>query len=145
MTEFHKFWWIYISVGVYQKKEARYQGRQGKKHIPPRNQVEKDLEDMRRWPLEGGPPGIGPGRLTLPQVGWPVGSPVSLPLLRRFLHRLMVCIFAVDSSQFDSRAMVHPTGLYKQGPAPWLRHNNPSHLIKSSELETLVSLELHQF
>jgi hypothetical protein len=48
LIEFHKFWWIYVSARVYQKKEARYQGCQGKKHIPPKNLVEKDLEDMRR-------------------------------------------------------------------------------------------------
>jgi hypothetical protein len=53
LTEFHMFWWIYVSAGVYQEKKARYQGSQGKKHIPPRNQVEKDLEDTRRWPTDG--------------------------------------------------------------------------------------------
>jgi hypothetical protein len=35
-------------MGVYQEKEAKYQGCQGKKHIPPWNQVEKDLEVTRR-------------------------------------------------------------------------------------------------
>jgi hypothetical protein len=55
LTEFHRFWWIYVSVGVYQEKKARYQGCQDKKHIPSWNQVEKDLEDMRRWPTKGGP------------------------------------------------------------------------------------------
>jgi hypothetical protein len=54
LTEFHRFWWICISTGVYQEKEASYQGRRGKKHIPPWNQVEKDLEDTRKWPTEGG-------------------------------------------------------------------------------------------
>jgi hypothetical protein len=24
LTEFHKFWWICVSTGVYQEKEARY-------------------------------------------------------------------------------------------------------------------------
>jgi hypothetical protein len=37
LTEFHRFWWICVSAGVYQKKEARYQGRRGKKYIAPRN------------------------------------------------------------------------------------------------------------
>jgi hypothetical protein len=37
-----------VSAGVYQEKEARYQGRQDKKHIPPRNPIEKDLKDTRR-------------------------------------------------------------------------------------------------
>jgi hypothetical protein len=60
LTKFHRFWWICVSTGVYQEKEARYQGRRGKKHIPPRNQVEKDLEDMRRQPTEG-PPRSHPG------------------------------------------------------------------------------------
>jgi hypothetical protein len=47
LIEFHRFWGIYIFVGVYQEKEVRCQGYRGKKHIPPWNQVEKDLEDMR--------------------------------------------------------------------------------------------------
>jgi hypothetical protein len=54
LAEFHRFWWICVSTGVYQEKEARYLGHRDKKHIPPRNQVEKDLEDMRRQPTEGG-------------------------------------------------------------------------------------------
>jgi hypothetical protein len=40
LIEFHRFWWIYVYAEVYQEKEARYQGRRGKKHIPPWNQVE---------------------------------------------------------------------------------------------------------
>jgi hypothetical protein len=55
LTGFHRFWWICVSAGVYEEKEARYQGRQGKKHIPLWNQVEKNLEDTRRWPTKGGP------------------------------------------------------------------------------------------
>jgi hypothetical protein len=35
LTEFHKFWRTCVSVGVYQEKEARYQGCRAKKHIPP--------------------------------------------------------------------------------------------------------------
>jgi hypothetical protein len=54
LTEFHRFLWICVSTGVYQEKEARYQGCWGKKHILPWNQVEKDQEDTRRWPTEGG-------------------------------------------------------------------------------------------
>jgi hypothetical protein len=48
LIEFHRFWRIYVFAGVYQEKEARYQGRQDKKHIPPRNPAEKDLKDTRR-------------------------------------------------------------------------------------------------
>jgi hypothetical protein len=55
LTKFHRFWWICVSAGVYQEKKARYQGRRDKKHIPLRNQVEKDLEDTRMWPTEEGP------------------------------------------------------------------------------------------
>jgi hypothetical protein len=54
LIEFYRFWWIYVSTWVYQEKEARYQGHRGKKHISPRNQVEKDLEDTGRRPTEGG-------------------------------------------------------------------------------------------
>jgi hypothetical protein len=112
LTEFHMFWWICVSAGVYQEKEARYQERRAKKHIPPRNQVEKDLEDIGRWPAEGGP--------TWHWASWPRGPPVSLGLLRWFLHRLTVCIFAVDQGRFDPRVLVYPTGLYKQAlPLPW--------------------------
>jgi hypothetical protein len=54
LTEFHRFWRICVSAKVYQEKEARYQGHRGKKHILPRTQVKKDLEDMRRRPTEEG-------------------------------------------------------------------------------------------
>jgi hypothetical protein len=67
LIEFYRFWWIYVSAMVYQEKEAIYQGRQGKKYIPPWNQVKNDLEDTRRRPTEGGPPGSQPGQST--QVG----------------------------------------------------------------------------
>jgi hypothetical protein len=55
LIEFHRFWWICVSAVVYQEKEARYQGCRAKKHILPQNQFEKNLEDMRRRPPEGGP------------------------------------------------------------------------------------------
>jgi hypothetical protein len=48
LIEFHRFWRICVFAGVYQEKEARYQGRQDKKHIPPWNPAEKDLKDTRR-------------------------------------------------------------------------------------------------
>jgi hypothetical protein len=64
LIELHRFRWICVSAGVYQEKEAIYQARQDKKHIPPRNQVEKDLEDMRRWPTQ-----VGPTCQPPPQVG----------------------------------------------------------------------------
>jgi hypothetical protein len=54
LIEFHRFWWICVSAGVYQEKEVRYQEHQGKKHISLQNQVEKDLEDTRRRPTEAG-------------------------------------------------------------------------------------------
>jgi hypothetical protein len=54
LTEFHRFWWICVSIGVYQKKEANIKDV-GVKSISPRNQVEKDLEDTRRRPTEWGP------------------------------------------------------------------------------------------
>jgi hypothetical protein len=58
------------------------------------------------------------------------------------LYRLRVCIFAVDQGWFDLRDLVHPTSQYKPSPYP-LGSKHSSHLIKSSEPETLVSLELH--
>jgi hypothetical protein len=118
LIEFHRFWWIYVSTGVFQEKEARYEGPQAKNHIQPRTQVKKDLEDMRRQPTKGGPPRRDLGQPTPPQVSWPRGPPVSHGLLYRFLHCLRVCIFAVDWSRFDPRALIYPTGLYKQALTP---------------------------
>jgi hypothetical protein len=53
LTEFYEFWWISVFQGL-NRKRARYQGRRAKMHIPPQNQVDKNLEDTRRWPTEGG-------------------------------------------------------------------------------------------
>jgi hypothetical protein len=64
----------------------------------------------RRW----GPPAIGAGWPTPPQVGRPVGPPISHHLRMSVLRRLRVCISTLDWSRFDPRALVHPTSLYKQ-------------------------------
>jgi hypothetical protein len=60
LTEFHIFWWIYVSAGVYQEKEARYQWCQDKKAY---STVELSWEGSRRHEKtthrRGGPPGIG--------------------------------------------------------------------------------------
>jgi hypothetical protein len=78
--------------------------------------------------------------MPLTGAGRPWTPPVSHGLLHRFLHRLRVCIYAVDQGRFNPRALVHPTSLYKQAPTPGFKAL--SHLIKSSEPEALVSLEL---
>jgi hypothetical protein len=142
LIEFYRFWWICVSIGVYQENEARYQGCQGKNHIPPRNQVEKGLEDTRRWPTKGGSPRSHPSRSTPPQVGRPMWVPLVSLNHKSVLYCLRVCIFAIDQGWFDLRDLVHPASLYKLSPYP-LGSKHSSHLIKSSEPETLVSLELH--
>jgi hypothetical protein len=53
----------------------------------------------------------GPGRQTMGPMGQP-------PLLTSVLHLLRVCIYAVVSSQFDLRALMHFMGLYKQSLHP---------------------------
>jgi hypothetical protein len=63
LTEFHRFWWLCVSIGVYLEKEARYQGHRAKDHIQPWTQVKKDLEEMRRRATEGG------AHLEVTQVG----------------------------------------------------------------------------
>jgi hypothetical protein len=64
------------------------------------------------------------GRPTPPQVGWPMGLPVSHRLRTTVLHHLKDCIYAVDWSWFDPRALLHPTGLYKAALYP-LRQRHP--------------------
>jgi hypothetical protein len=54
LIEFHRFWWICVSAGVYQEKETRYQGRWGKKHIPSWNQVEVSRRHEKMTHQRGG-------------------------------------------------------------------------------------------
>ena len=76
--------------------------------INPNQQEKNTLEDTRRQPCEAGPtwqPVLG-ARL----VGPTNQSPTSMSVH----YRPMEEIYTVDLSQFDPRAHVHPTGLYKQ-------------------------------
>jgi hypothetical protein len=120
LTEFHRFWWICVSTGVYQEKEARYQGRRGKNHIPPWNQVEgsrrHEKATHQRRPTWKPPRSADPtpGR---PTLGGPTYRPP--PQVDSLPHR--VCIFAIDQGRFDLRALVHPTSLYKPTPTPWVQ------------------------
>jgi hypothetical protein len=84
LIEFHRFWWICVSTGVYQEKKARYQGCQSKKHIPPWNQVKKDLEDTRRRPTERGPPRSTEVSQPHPRSADPRGSHLSASSVSRF-------------------------------------------------------------
>jgi hypothetical protein len=87
----------------------------------------------RRW----GPPAIGAGQSTPPQVDRPMGPPVSHHLHTSVIHCLKVCISTLDWSWFDPRALVHPTGLYKQPYTSWGR-GIPKTLIYISHLEIRV-------
>jgi hypothetical protein len=66
-----------------------------------------------------------------------VGPPISHHLRTSVLHHLRVCISTLDWSRFDLRALVHPTGLYKQ-PCTSRDRGIPETLIHISHLEIKV-------
>jgi hypothetical protein len=121
LIEFYRFWWICVSIGVYQEKEVRYQGCQGKKHIPPWNQVEKDLEDTRRWPTEGGPPRSHPGRPTPPRRVSPCGSHLSASIASRFSTALGFASSPLIKIGLIWGIWFIPPAYISQAPTPWVQ------------------------
>jgi hypothetical protein len=132
LIEFHMFWWIYVSTGVYQEKETRYQRCRGKKHILPWTQVKKDLEDMRRWPTEGGPTwhrarsaDPTPGRLTYGVSRQPPAS-TSVPTLG-FASSPLIQVGLIRGPQFIPPAYISralPLGLGMITQVIWSSHQS---------------------
>ena len=85
---------------------------------PQQKQPQKVLEDSRGLHTEAkgeAPPG-GTSRPHL-LVGQPLGPTCQPPVVMSVLHRLLDCIYAIYSSQFDPRAHVWRSGLYIPAPA----------------------------
>jgi hypothetical protein len=62
------------------------------------------------------------GRWPKPWTDWPAMEPKWAHLATSVPNRLRVRIYAIFSCRFDQRAHDGHSGLYKQTPAPSLRH-----------------------
>jgi hypothetical protein len=138
LTEFHRFWWNCVSIGINQEKSKGGPTCQVKEHIPHEHQLEKVLEDTTTKQRVGGHH-VGPTGPTYRPTGlWVLLS--ASALLRRFLHHLRVCIFIVAQGHLIWGSRIDAPPYIYQALPPW----GISHWSKSFEKsKTLISSELH--
>jgi hypothetical protein len=120
LMKFHEFWWIYILQGVIRIIQELISSprnvNQPNLHV---TNTQEASRGHQRTPW-GGPPR---GAARWGRLASTLGRPAprrrpSAPSFASYFNRPQGCILTLREGQFDPRAMVPCSGLYKRGPRP---------------------------